>query len=82
MKKTILILSLGILLNACATQTANPVRLECPPSLVLPKLTTEQDLALYNADPEAYAVIVKRDELQKARRQTLCKIIESTQGDD
>lgn len=80
MKKTTLILSLGIFLNGCATVgTSNPARLECPPPLVLPQTTTEQDLALYDADREAYTILVQRDRLQTARRKMLCNIIKSTQ---
>lgn len=79
MKKMILILGLGAFLSGCATHnTADPVRLDCPPPLVLPKLTEQQDLAFYEWNREIYAVMVKREDLYVARIETMCRIIEST----
>lgn len=78
-KETILTLSLAVLLSACATtNTANTARLECPPKLVLPKLTEEQDLAFFEWNVTVYTVIAKRDELYEQRIEMMCRIIEST----
>ena len=83
MRNLLTVLALTTSLSACCTtQTANPVQLECPPPLTLPALSHDQKQRVFDADPEAYGILLKRDRLQSARRETLCRIILSTGGVD
>lgn len=72
--QNVILISAIILLNGCTTRVPVSVPLTLPPDLVLPSIPGSMECL----SDETYQALVTRDELQKARRETLRAIIKTT----
>lgn len=80
MRSLLLASAIILLASSCATTPAIiPVRLECPPPIHLPVMTTMQSLEMNRLSATTFTILIQRENLLKERNETLCSIIESTQ---
>ena len=79
MRKLILLSAIILLSNSCVTTPATiPVKLNCPPTLILPVMNEIQASEMFLLSTETYNILAHRELLLKERNTTLCTIIEST----